>query len=334
MKTSCTSCGKTFKISDKHIGKKLKCPCGNILQAAASKLNTLGGEPPENGNENLISCPDCTQKISKKAVACPACGCPTGQSEAGFFTQNEQESNDFFTNLEVQPQLERPSNFHQQVSLHSQSKNDSPLGTGPTKDKPRSNKILLFSLLGVVSLAGIVIAILPNLLGGIGGMAGDVRPQSVTDTTEQESTAELSRDATEAVESEPSEPEPSEPEPVSQEVLDSRTTPEEAREYMQEQIDRYIGGDVTFEQLKKISPLFNINHPELATSITAIKILSAVPAYVEGEKIPGWTAISLEFQCTGYEPIVYKSAVEKENGIFQTAAWDSRPQKARRIQRD
>ncbi len=36
MQVRCSSCSKTLQVADQHAGKKVKCPCGAVLQVPAA----------------------------------------------------------------------------------------------------------------------------------------------------------------------------------------------------------------------------------------------------------------------------------------------------------
>ena len=62
MKLNCPHCGQEYEITVDCIGKTFRCSaCDNEFIAS---------------NPNLIPCPDCFEKISKRAAVCPHCGAP------------------------------------------------------------------------------------------------------------------------------------------------------------------------------------------------------------------------------------------------------------------
>ena len=66
MNTDCPSCGKSYDIDHKYIGRQIKCPgCESSFEVV---------------NRNLIPCPDCFAPISKDG-ACADC------EKAGAFFQ-------------------------------------------------------------------------------------------------------------------------------------------------------------------------------------------------------------------------------------------------------
>ncbi|MBR7121606.1 MAG: PH domain-containing protein [Lentisphaeria bacterium] len=66
MNTVCPSCGKSYDIDHKYIGRQIKCPgCESSFEVV---------------NRNLIPCPDCFAPISKRASMCPKCGAPVGKN--------------------------------------------------------------------------------------------------------------------------------------------------------------------------------------------------------------------------------------------------------------
>lgn len=60
MRIKCSECGGTYDIDAKYIGQKVQCPdCKCEFEVE---------------NPNLTPCPDCFNKISKRAQSCPFCG--------------------------------------------------------------------------------------------------------------------------------------------------------------------------------------------------------------------------------------------------------------------
>ena len=104
----CNTCGKAFKINiakldqfqkrkitQNNSGSILKCPscgnwmddgnekilvkcgsCGNVMQGNLTYFTSSVSNTEIADYTKLTQCPDCGKMISKKAAACPFCGCP------------------------------------------------------------------------------------------------------------------------------------------------------------------------------------------------------------------------------------------------------------------
>lgn len=70
----CKECGEPLDNGEEMI--IWKCSCGNaqigILEDYVEKISS-------GVTSNLISCPDCGYKVSKRAEKCPHCGCPLSE---------------------------------------------------------------------------------------------------------------------------------------------------------------------------------------------------------------------------------------------------------------
>ncbi|HXY36648.1 MAG TPA: hypothetical protein VEI07_20605 [Planctomycetaceae bacterium] len=84
--------------------------------------------------------------------------------------------------------------------------------------------------------------------------------------------------------------------PVAEKAQTDEKTPDDARNYMQEQIDRYLGGQRTDKQLMKLDPTGEVTYPHIGDKINSITITNVLPAYSkEGEKQENAFKVSLVF---------------------------------------
>lgn len=61
---ACKHCGDVMTRPLEDVGKTVICDCGEMIK--------VNGKRP-----TLRDCPDCRHEISRRAVSCPHCGCPT-----------------------------------------------------------------------------------------------------------------------------------------------------------------------------------------------------------------------------------------------------------------
>jgi hypothetical protein len=79
---TCPKCGKISKAPPGSEGKKATCKCGAqflIHENAQSEPVASANLPPpipSRLTSSLMNCPDCGRECSRRASACPHCGCP------------------------------------------------------------------------------------------------------------------------------------------------------------------------------------------------------------------------------------------------------------------
>lgn len=75
-KTSCQHCGQHIEFDVEHADNFTACPSCNrqtrLLLAKPAKIPKPEPEP----ETPLVACKDCGHIISRRALACPNCGCP------------------------------------------------------------------------------------------------------------------------------------------------------------------------------------------------------------------------------------------------------------------
>ena len=77
MNLNCPHCGQEYEITADCVDKTFRCPNCNSEFIAT--------------NPNLIPCPDCFGKISKRAAVCPHCGAPLKTQAAASTAVEETE---------------------------------------------------------------------------------------------------------------------------------------------------------------------------------------------------------------------------------------------------
>jgi len=100
----------------------------------------------------------------------------------------------------------------------------------------------------------------------------------------------------------------------------SEKTADDARKYVQEQIDRYLGGQQTHEQLLKITlgGFFPIRH--VGEPVTSITIQNALQSFSEkGDKEPNTFKITIVFSGAKWtETVVSRVSYHPEEGIWRS----------------
>jgi hypothetical protein len=94
----CSSCGRRLRGPDQAAGRRARCQCGKevTVPLASGPHESTGGVKrddmvwrPKNSSSNdfasaepvpahgrMTACADCGVQMSRRAVACPSCGCP------------------------------------------------------------------------------------------------------------------------------------------------------------------------------------------------------------------------------------------------------------------
>ena len=81
MNYPCPNCKTLLDIDEKYAGMKMECPSCKQEFLFAIEPTPIQPAPvpvqkPQTANTNLIFCPDCGNRYSIRAQACPKCGAP------------------------------------------------------------------------------------------------------------------------------------------------------------------------------------------------------------------------------------------------------------------
>ena len=112
----------------------------------------------------LISCPECTWKVSDKAPTCPQCGCPIGHSEIRSPTQMDSET----LKHESSEYTQKPIEPDDPNLIFTEMRGPSPLAKVIARSDRRSHRgisywVVTFPIALVVYIFGFYIIPLPSV---------------------------------------------------------------------------------------------------------------------------------------------------------------------------